>query len=294
MILLTGATGATGRRVLDRLLQRGHDVRCLVRNPARLGTRRVDVQLALWNLTDTRLPGGVLRGVDKLIHLAGPLRDQPTANLEELNVTASWRLADAAAQAGVGHVVMVSALGAGHAAGARALRAKAAAEQVVLGAGAAGGTPVSVVRPSLILARGQRWAAWAHALSMLPVAPVPTRTAGRSRPVAVSDVADAIVAIAEGDPPPRDAPARFELAGPDAYTARELLPALQAVVARPRRPVALPMGWLNVAAAALERPGAADRDELALLACDMAGTRGTADLEALGITPRTMLEALSA
>jgi uncharacterized protein YbjT (DUF2867 family) len=294
MILLTGATGATGRRVLDRLLQRGHQVRCLVRNPARLGTRRVDVQLALWNLTDDRMPGGVLRGVDTVIHLAGPLHDQPTANLEELNVTASWRLADAAAQAGVGHFVTVSALGAGQAAGSRFLRAKAAAEQVVTGAGASGGMPVSIVQPSLVLARGQRWAAWAHALAMLPVSPVPNRPVGRSRPVAVGDVADAIVAITEGDAPAVDAPARFQLAGPETYTARELLLALQAVVARPRRTVALPMAWLNVAAAALERPGAANRDELALLTCDMAGTHGTRDLEALGINPRTMMEALSA
>ncbi len=294
MILLTGATGATGRRVLDRLLQRGHQVRCLVRNPARLGTRRVDVQLALWNLNDDRLPGGVLRGVDTVLHLAGPLHDQPTANLEELNVTASWRLADAAAQAGVEHFVAVSALGAGEAASARFLRAKAATEQVVLGAGRSGGMPVSVVRPSLILARGQRWAAWAQALAMLPLAPVPVRAVGRSRPVSVRDVADALVAIAEGDPPPVDAPARYELAGPDVYVTRDLLPALQAVVARPRPTVGLPMPWLNVAAAALERPGAANRDELAILACDTAGTRGTADLEALGVTAHSMMEALSA
>jgi uncharacterized protein YbjT (DUF2867 family) len=294
MILLTGATGATGRRVLDRLLGRGHDVRCLVRNPARLGTRRVDVQLALWNLNDDRLPGGVLRGVDTVIHLAGPLRDQPTANLEELNVTASWRLADAAARAGVGHFVTVSALGAGHAVGSRFLRAKADAERVVTGAGSSGSMPISIVQPSLVLARGQRWAAWAHALSILPVAPVPTRPIGLSRPVAVGDVADAIVEIAERGAPAVDAPARFELAGPDTFTARELLPALQTVVARRRRTVTLPMAWLNVAAAALERPGAANRDELALLTCDMSGTRGTHDLETLGIAPRTMMEALSA
>ena len=122
MILLTGATGATGRRVLDALLLRGHGVRCLVRQPARLGTRRVDVGLALWNLTDVRLPGGALRGVDTVVHLAGPLSDQPIGHLEELNATASWRLADAAAAAGVGHFVHVSALGAGEAAAARFLR----------------------------------------------------------------------------------------------------------------------------------------------------------------------------
>lgn len=253
----------------------------------------MDVQLALWKLTDSRLPGGALRGVDTVIHLAGPLHDQPTANLEELNATASWRLADAAAQAGVGHFVYASALGAGQAAGCRFLRAKDASERVILGAGDVGAMPVTIVRPSLVLARGQRWAAWAHALAMLPVAPVPAHSAGRSRPVAVGDVADAIVAIVEGTVPSLGSPATYELAGPEELTARELLPALQAIVARRRPTIGLPPSWLNVAAAAMERPGAANRDELAILNCDTSGHHGTRDLEALGITPRTMMEALS-
>lgn len=294
MILLTGATGATGRRVLDRLLLRGHRVRCLVRNPARLGTRRVDVQLALWNLTDTRLPGGALRGVDTVIHLAGPLGDQPIGQLEELNVTASWRLADAAATAGVGHFVHVSALGAGEAAGCRFLRAKGTGERVVRGAGTTGGMAVSVVAPSLVLARGQRWASWAQALSLLPVAPVPSRGApGRSRPVAARDLADAVLAVVEGQAPPVDAPARYEVAGPQEFGVRELLPALQGVVGRPRRAVSLPVPVLRAAVAALERPGAADREALAVLGCDTAGRHGTRDLEALGIHPGGLVEALA-
>jgi NADH dehydrogenase len=293
MILLTGATGATGRRVLDRLLARGHRVRCLVRNPARLGTRRVDVQLALWHLTDARLPGGALRGVDTVVHLAGPLSDQPIGQLEELNATASWRLADAAAQAGVGHFVYASALGAGGAAGCRFLRAKEVGERVVTGAGTTGGMAVSVVAPSIVLARGQRWASWAQAMSLLPVVPVPRRSAGRSRPVSAGDVADAIVAVVEGTAPPVGRPARHELAGPDEYAVRDLVPALHAVVGRPRPTVALPSALLNAAVAALERPGAADREELAVLACDTAGRHGTRDLEALGVHPGGIVEALA-
>lgn len=297
MILLTGATGATGIRVLDRLLQRGHKVRCLLRDPARLGARRVDVQLALWTLTDARLPGGALRGVDTVVHLAGPLHDQVSGTLEELNVTASWRLADAAARAGVGHFVFASALGAGQAASCRFLRAKEAAERVVGGAGAVGGMPVSVVAPSLVLARGHRWAWWAQALSLLPLAPVPAGSPGRSCPVAADDVADAIVAVVErGAGPAAGGPTadgRLELAGPDAYRVRELLPALQTVLSRRRPVIPVPGHLLHVAAAALERPGIADRDELAILNCDTTGRRGTADLEALGIRPRSLVDALA-
>ena len=37
MLLLTGATGSIGSRLLPLLLERGEDVRCLVREPRRLG-----------------------------------------------------------------------------------------------------------------------------------------------------------------------------------------------------------------------------------------------------------------
>jgi len=299
MILLTGATGAVGARVLDQLLQAGHRVRCLVRDPTRLGARRVDVQLALWTLTDQRLPGGALRGVDTVVHLAGPLHDQATGTLEELNVTASWRLADAAARAGVGHFVHVSALGAGQAAGCRFLRAKEAGERVVAGAGAVGGMEVTIAAPSLVLARGHRWAWWAQALSLLPVTPIPRGTTGRSAPIAADDVAAALVALVENGPQSLagagTTPHRVELAGPRTYAVRELVPELQAAVGRPRRPlVPMPLGVLRVATAALERPGVAERDELALITCDTAGRRGTADAEALGVRPRALIDALAA
>ena len=47
MLLLTGATGSVGSRLLPLLLEQGEDVRCLVREPRRLGASRVDVQLAI-------------------------------------------------------------------------------------------------------------------------------------------------------------------------------------------------------------------------------------------------------
>src|SRR5206468_3567182 len=47
VLLLTGATGSVGSRLLPLLLERGEEVRCLVREPRKLGPRRVDVQIAL-------------------------------------------------------------------------------------------------------------------------------------------------------------------------------------------------------------------------------------------------------
>ena len=79
MLLLTGATGSVGSRLLPLLLERGEDVRCLVREPRRLGERRVDVQIALGDLGEIRTPPlrQALRGVDTVVHLAATIRDQP-------------------------------------------------------------------------------------------------------------------------------------------------------------------------------------------------------------------------
>jgi uncharacterized protein YbjT (DUF2867 family) len=51
MILLTGATGLVGSALLPKLLDEGHEVRCLVRDPRRLGSDRVRVQLSLAGAT---------------------------------------------------------------------------------------------------------------------------------------------------------------------------------------------------------------------------------------------------
>ena len=110
MLLLTGATGSIGSRLLPLLLESGEDVRCLVREPRRLGARRVDVQIALGDLTDPQSFRHAMRGVRTVIHLAASVRDQPRGSIEELNGVATWRMVHAAERAGVERFVFFSAM----------------------------------------------------------------------------------------------------------------------------------------------------------------------------------------
>src|SRR5919199_6333372 len=129
VLLLTGATGLVGTALLRQLLAAGRPVRCLVRDPRRLGAERVRVQIALGDLADPPSFRNALRGVDTVVHLAASLRDQQAGSIEELNGIATWRMVQAAERAGVEHFVFASALGATSHDRTRFLRAKALAEQ---------------------------------------------------------------------------------------------------------------------------------------------------------------------
>ena len=134
VILVTGATGTVGKALLPLLIERGDDVRALVRDPRRLGRHRVDVRIALGDLGemgDARTRRQALRGVKTVIHLAAAIRDQPAAKVEELNGLATARLLRTAEQAGVERFIFFSAIGATEFQRTRFFRAKALAEEAV-------------------------------------------------------------------------------------------------------------------------------------------------------------------
>ena len=169
MLLLTGATGLVGTPLLRRLIAAHTPVRCLVRDPKRLGGDRVRVQIALGDLTDPPSFRNALRGVKTVVHLAGAIRDQSAGSIEELNGIATWRLVQAAERAGAEHFIYLSALGAGSHNRTRYLRAKALAEQAVAD------SPLrhTIIAPSLTYAPQDRWSTLLTRLALAPVVPLP-------------------------------------------------------------------------------------------------------------------------
>ena len=171
MILVTGATGTVGKALLPKLLERGDEVRALVRDPRRLGRMRVEVRIALGNLvelSDPRVVRQALRGVDTVIHLAAAIRDQPPAPVEELNGLATGRLLRAAETAGIERFVFFSAIGATEIQRTRFFRAKAVAEHAVRESELA----TTIFAPSIVYDRDDPWVRIQRRLALLPAIPV--------------------------------------------------------------------------------------------------------------------------
>jgi NADH dehydrogenase len=292
VLLLTGATGLVGTPLLRRLVAARIPVRCLVRDPKRLGPERVRVQIALGDLTDPPSFRNALRGVKTVVHLAGAIRDQSAGSIEELNGIATWRMVQAAERAGVEHFIFLSALGAGSHNRTRYLRAKALAEQAV----GDSGLRHTIVAPSLVYAPGDRWATLLGRLALAPVVPLPGAGRGRSQPIWSEDVADCLLAIAQR-PVDRDvAAARYELGGPDTLSAGEVAHTILRAAGRERPVVGVPTFLasraLRVTEALVKSRTPVTWDEAELLQVSMTTRHGTAQAEALGVLPQRMAAVL--
>jgi nucleoside-diphosphate-sugar epimerase len=111
-VLVTGAGGFVGRAVVCDLVAAGHDVEGLVRQETELG-HGVEVKVVT-DTVDAAENHGVLNGVDVVIHLAARVHRTDEAGADFLdryvedNVSATRRLALAAARAGVERLIFVS------------------------------------------------------------------------------------------------------------------------------------------------------------------------------------------
>jgi uncharacterized protein YbjT (DUF2867 family) len=292
MLLLTGATGSIGSRLLPLLLESGEDVRCLVREPRRLGERRVDVQIALGDLgelSDPYLLRQALRGVDTVVHLAATIRDQPPKRIEELNGLATVRLLRAAEDRGVERFHFFSALDAFSAQRTRFFRAKWLAEQALASSPLAS----TVWAPSIVYDLSDPWITLLRRFSFLPVLPVSGDGRAEFQPIWAEDVARCVVAgLALG----AGAGPRYELAGPETMSYDQMSDLVSRIAGRPRPLVHLPLGMVRSSLIAIRslfgEAVFATWEEAELMEVSMTSERGTADAQALGVEPRRMSDVL--
>ena len=290
VILLTGATGNLGSALLRRLTAGGARVRCLVREPRRLGPERVRVQIALGDLSEPASFRNALRGVDTVVHLAAAIRDQPRASIEELNAVATLRLVRAAERTGVERFVFFSALGATLNDRTRFFRAKALAERTVME------SPLSTIvfAPSIVYSPLDPWIRLLERMSLLPVMPISGSGRALYQPIWADDAAAAVMGALDR----ADARERYELAGPETLSYDDMARVTLQALRRRRRLLHVPLPVVRASLRALETvagQGAfATWQEAELMEIPMTTPRGSADAEELGVRPRSMREVLGA
>jgi NADH dehydrogenase len=288
VLLLTGATGTIGLPLLRRLTASGVPVRCLVRDPRRLGEERVRVQIALGDLSDHLSFRHALRGVDTVVHLASVIRDQPAGSIEELAGVATWRLVRAE-KAGVERFVFFSALGASTRSRSRLMQAKAVAERALIESSLAH----TVFAPGWVYSPSDPFLRIIQRMSLLPVMPVAGSGRAAFQPIWAEDVAECVMAALPGGAlADQSDGARYELAGPETLTYRDIVDIALRSSHRKRPIVSLPVNVVRRGLNALELvmgPAAfATWDEVELLQISMTSRHGTADAERLGVNPKSM------
>jgi NADH dehydrogenase len=289
VILLTGATGNVGSAVLRRLTARGERVRCLVRDPRRLGSERVRVQIALGDLSDPASFRNALRGIDTVVHLAASIRDQPRASIEELNGVATLRLVRAAERARTERFVFFSAIGASLHAPARFFRAKALAERAVEDSDLA----TTVFAPSIVYSPGDPWITLLRRLSLLPALPISGSGRARYQPIWADDVADCVMAELDRK---ANGHRHFDLAGPETMSYDEIARVALRAFGRQRRLLHVPLPVVRTGLRSVDlvtrHKAFATWDEAELMEIPMTSAHGSADAESLGVHPLRMAAVL--
>jgi uncharacterized protein YbjT (DUF2867 family) len=297
VILLTGATGVVGSELLPALLGDGEEVRVLARDPRKLGEHRVDVQIALGDLSDPFSVRHAMRDVDTVVHLAASIRDQPGGSIEELNGLATIRLLRAAERSGVERFVFFSAMGATAFQRTRFFRSKAVAERAIRNSP----LETTVFAPSIIYRPDDPWITLLRRLAVLPAMPISGSGEARYQPIWARDVARCVAASLNGSSRAKAADGegdgrRFELAGPETMSYDDIAEEVLEATDRRRPLVHVPLPIVRAGLGLVELlagPTAfATWSEAELMEVPMTTERGTKDAEKLGVEPRPMAAVL--
>ena len=169
-VLVTGASGFIGSRLVDALLQTGYEVRCLVRassNRAKLDATAVE--LVTGDVTDPESLSSAVAGVDAVFHLAGVTKALRRGEFERVNAQGTANLAEICARSSASPVlVLISSLAAAGPSPESHLRHESDPAMPVSNYGRskrggelaaarwAGEIPISIVRPPMVFGPGDR------------------------------------------------------------------------------------------------------------------------------------------
>lgn len=217
-VLVTGATGFVGTRLVPTLLDRGHEVVSLVRDADGYappeGVRVVEGDLLA---PDTLPPAFEVDGdpVDAAYYLVHSMDGGP--GYEERDRDCATNFVEAASAAGVDRVIYLGGLGEDREELSEHLRSRREVERIL----ASGDPDLTTLRAAIIIGAGSASFDVIHGLaSRLPVMTTPKWVDTLCQPIAIDDVVGYLTGVLEA-PETRDD--TFEIGGPDVLTYAEIL-----------------------------------------------------------------------
>jgi NADH dehydrogenase len=254
LVLVTGANGNLGRRLLVRLSSAGPPrakLRALVRSERAAQALRALPESAAHEVhvvdyQDADALARAAQGCTCAVHLVGILKESSRTRYIEAHETTSWAIAHASAKAGIRRIVYLSMLGADPASPNACLASKGRAEAILLGRE----TPATVLRVPMVLGRGDLAARALRAQALARVTPLVRGGASLEQPIDAGDVVEAIV---EALCRPELAGAVLELAGPEALSHRALVERAAQLFGRRPHVLAIPLSLARLAARLAQR-----------------------------------------
>jgi len=297
-LLVTGAAGEVGGRLVPRLQRDGWRVRALVlpRDPLRGRLDGLGVEIHEGDVRDRRSLDAAVAGASCVLHLAAVILGTDDDIYDAVNHQGTANLVAAAAEAGVAHFVYVSSASVIYPRltpyGRSKLQAELAVKREVR-------LQHTIVRPTLVYddrGGGQEFALFRRYLRRFPVVPFVGPLAGpdaaRKRPVHADDVVEGLARIVGN---PACYGRAYNLSGGETVSLPELGRLVLALEGSPKPflplPVSLCAGTARLLARAMRRPP--------LTPYAVAGFTNHADLDPgdatrdFGYTPRGVREGLT-
>lgn len=289
MILVTGAAGFVGRRVVSELASRGQTVRALVRTPSTASVLgESGAELVMGDLLNADSLRDACEGVERVVHLAAVIREQGDRTFRRVNYDGTVNLLEAATAAGVQRIVYASTIGASSEPELPYLYSRWMAEQEVVRSTLAH----TMVRFSAGFGEGDEFFnVLAAQVKLFPLVPVAGDGSARFQPIAVEDVARCLVAAVEREDM---AGQTIEVGGPEHYTYDEILDLIAetigAKIVKVHVPPALmkpPIGFLET----VTPRSPVTLEQLKMLNIDNV-TSADSVQTAFGFTPRSLRDGL--